>query len=107
MPGATTAMLVFLVSAIELKLFMMPHTVPNRPMKGAVEPTVARKPRYFSSCSISRASASCIAWPMRSRIPACNVPSGASPLSVERRHSCIAEANNIAIGWAGWLPMRL
>ena len=25
--------------------FRMPHTVPNRPTKGAVEPTVARKPR--------------------------------------------------------------
>src|SRR5205814_992234 len=42
MPGATTARLVFLDAAIAWKLVMMPHTVPNRPMHGAVEPTVAR-----------------------------------------------------------------
>ena len=42
MPGATTASEVFLVSAIAWKLFMMPQTVPNRPMNGAVEPTEAR-----------------------------------------------------------------
>ena len=41
MPGATTARLVFLAAAIDWKLFMMPHTVPNSPTKGAVEPTVA------------------------------------------------------------------
>ena len=40
-----------------VKAFMMPHTVPKRPMKGAAEPTVARKPRRFSSVSLSRAMA--------------------------------------------------
>ena len=39
---ATTARLVFLAAAIAWKLFMMPHTVPKRPTKGEVEPTVAR-----------------------------------------------------------------
>jgi len=32
---------------------MMPQTVPNRPMKGEVEPVVARKVRYFSRRVIS------------------------------------------------------
>ena len=43
MPGATTARLVLPDAAIEVKEFMMPHTVPNSPMNGAVEPTEARK----------------------------------------------------------------
>jgi hypothetical protein len=32
------------VSAMPLKALMMPTTVPNRPMNGAVEPMVARPP---------------------------------------------------------------
>ena len=32
---------------------MIPQTVPNRPIKGAVEPVVARKVRYFSRRVIS------------------------------------------------------
>ena len=41
-PGATTASEVFFDNAIAVKLFMIPHTVPNRPTKGAVDPTDAR-----------------------------------------------------------------
>ena len=41
-PGATIAKLVFLEIAIDWKEFIMPQTVPNSPMKGAVEPTVAK-----------------------------------------------------------------
>ena len=44
MPGATTARLVVCDFEMPMKLFMMPHTVPNRPMNGAVAPMVARKP---------------------------------------------------------------
>ena len=44
---------------------MMPMTVPNRPMKGAAEPVVARKPSRPSSRSISRVSARSIALSMR------------------------------------------
>ncbi|MNZ66253.1 hypothetical protein D3C78_844710 [compost metagenome] len=44
MPGATTARLVVWVLAMPMKLFMMPHTVPNRPTNGAVEPMVASTP---------------------------------------------------------------
>ena len=45
MPGATTDSEVLLVAAIDWNEFMMPQTVPNRPMNGAVEPTVASTPR--------------------------------------------------------------
>ena len=38
-PGATTARFVFCAIAIDWKLFIIPHTVPNRPIKGAVDPT--------------------------------------------------------------------
>src|SRR5215813_14047385 len=37
MPGATTARLVFCEPAMAEKLFMMPQTVPNSPIKGAVD----------------------------------------------------------------------
>ena len=43
MPGATIAKLVFLEIAIDWKEFIIPHTVPNKPINGAVDPTVARK----------------------------------------------------------------
>src|ERR1700687_1582931 len=36
MPGATTARLVVCSFEMPMKLFMMPHTVPNRPTNGAV-----------------------------------------------------------------------
>ena len=41
-PGATIAKLVFLEIAIDWKEFIIPQTVPNKPIKGAVEPTVAK-----------------------------------------------------------------
>ena len=41
-PGATIAKLVFLEIAIHWKEFMMPQTVPNNPIKGAVDPIVAK-----------------------------------------------------------------
>ena len=41
MPGATTARLVVCCFEMPMKLFMMPHTVPNSPTKGAVAPMVA------------------------------------------------------------------
>ena len=42
MPGATTARLADLASPRAWNVAMMPQTVPNRPINGAVEPTVAR-----------------------------------------------------------------
>src|SRR5712671_6197329 len=43
-PGATTARLVVCDFEMPMKLFMMPHTVPNRPTNGEVAPIVANKP---------------------------------------------------------------
>ena len=47
-PGATIAKLVFLEIAIDWNEFIMPQTVPNKPIKGAVDPIVARKVKFFS-----------------------------------------------------------
>ena len=54
MPGATTARLVVCAFEMPMKLFMMPHTVPNRPTNGAVAPMVA---------SSAHAAADAAAWP--------------------------------------------
>ena len=54
MPGATTASVVFLVNAIDWKLFAMPQTVPNSPTNGAVAPMVASELICRLSGSISR-----------------------------------------------------
>src|SRR5256885_3047245 len=43
-PGATTARLVVCDFEIPIKLFMMPHTVPNSPTTGDVAPMVASTP---------------------------------------------------------------
>ena len=43
-PGATTARFVVCDFDMPMKLFMMPHTVPNRPTKGEVAPTVVSTP---------------------------------------------------------------
>ena len=44
MPGATTARLVVCAFEMPMKLFMMPHTVPNKPTNGAVALMVASRP---------------------------------------------------------------
>src|SRR5450830_621730 len=54
MPGATTASVACWTLARPRKAFMMPQTVPSRPMYGETEPTEARKARCDSSTSISR-----------------------------------------------------
>ena len=51
------------------KLVMMPHTVPNRPTNGAMEPTVARNSRRRSSCSISRLMVTSITFSTRIWMP--------------------------------------
>ena len=38
---------------MDLKLFIIPQTVPNKPMKGAVDPEVAKNVRFFSNISLS------------------------------------------------------
>ena len=52
-PGATTVRFVLFEVAIAEKLFIIPYTVPKRPMNGAVEPTEARNNNFFSSLSNS------------------------------------------------------
>ena len=70
MPGATTARLVVCDFEIPIKLFMMPHTVPNSPTKGEVAPIVASSPM---PSRIRRASARTISAKLdaaRSLMPA-------------------------------------
>ena len=59
-PGATTARFVFCAIAIDWKLFIIPQTVPNSPIKGAVEPAVAKNVRFFSITSDSLLKVTCI-----------------------------------------------
>src|SRR6516164_1333110 len=70
MPGATTASEVFFEAAIDWKLVMMPQIVPNRPMKGPAEPTVASTRSRRSICSTSRAMATSMTFSMRICSPA-------------------------------------
>ena len=102
MPGATTARLVLCMAAIAEKLCMMPQTVPNRPMKGAVEPTEARNTIQRSIRSISRWVATAIARSTRSRTAEWLMSAPAT--RAVRRHSPIAAPNTAAIGWAGLAP---
>jgi len=68
-PGATTARLVVCASAMPTKLFMMPHTVPNRPTKGAVAPMVASRPVPTTMRRAAAASMRCRREAMRSLRP--------------------------------------
>jgi hypothetical protein len=98
MPGATTARLVFLLLAIDWKLVMMPHTVPNRPTKGAVEPTVARKVSRRSSRSTSREMVTSMTFSTLSCRPGIGrAPRSLPSRSVERFHSRIAATNSAAM----------
>ena len=102
MPGATTARLVLCIGAMAEKLCMMPQTVPNRPMNGAVAPTEARNTIQRSIRSISRGTVTVMARSIRSRteVWAISAPATRS----DRRHSLIAAANTEAIGWFGLSP---
>src|SRR3954470_2826050 len=57
MPGATVATDADFMAPMARKEFMMPHTVPKRPMKGAAEPVVARNGTFDSRLVISRVCA--------------------------------------------------
>ena len=52
--GATMDKVAFLTAAKATKACIMPHTVPNRPIYGEMEPMVARDARCDSSPSTSR-----------------------------------------------------
>ena len=87
------------IAAIAEKLCMMPHTVPNRPMNGAVAPTEARKIIQRSRRSISRCTVTVMARSIRSRTELRLMSAPAT--RTERRHSPIAAPNTAAIGCAG------
>ena len=53
-PGATTAREVFFDAAIAENEFIIPHTVPNKPIKGATDPMEARNVIPLSNLPISR-----------------------------------------------------
>jgi hypothetical protein len=97
MPGATTANEVFFDAAIDWKLDMMPQTVPNRPMKGPAEPTVASTSSRRSSRSISRAMVTSITFSMR----ICSPAKERDCPSKLRFHSRMAATNNAAIECVG------
>ena len=104
MPGATTARLVLCIAAMAENECMMPQTVPNRPMNGAVAPTLARNTIQRSIRSISRCTVTVMARSMRSRTLVWEMSAPAT--RTERRHSPIAAANTAAIGWLGLAPSR-
>src|SRR4029077_2833162 len=88
MPGATTARLVVCDFEMPMKLFMMPHTVPNNPMNGDVAPMVASRPM---PSRIRRASARTISENLeaaRSLIPA------SLEMPADSRASRMAAASN-------------
>src|SRR5258707_7397972 len=97
MPGATTASEVFLEAAIDWKLDMMPHTVPNRPTKGPAEPTVASTKSRRSSRSISRAMETFMTFSIR----ICSPSKDRAWLSNDRFHSRIAATKHAAIDCVG------
>ena len=97
MPGATTASEVFCEAAIDWKLVMMPATVPNRPMKGPAEPTVASTRSRRSMVSTSRAMATFITFSMRICRPA---KERAWPSRL-RFHSRMAATNSAPVEWPG------
>src|SRR6185436_4170217 len=82
MPGATMASVACCTPPSATKALMMPHTVPNRPTYGLVEPMVAR----LASPSSMRSSS--LSWPTRmARRAPSNNWSGGMPLCLRRANS--------------------
>ena len=100
-PGATTARLVFCEIAICSKLCLIPQTVPNRPMNGAVDPTVARKLSPEFRFSLSLAMATSIDRSMRACAPAISPPS----CRWLRRHSSMPAAKIFPLAPSGVGPI--
>src|SRR5271157_1715250 len=98
MPGATTASEVFFEVAIDWNEFMMPKTVPKRPMNGPAEATVAKTKRLDSSRSTSRAIETSRTLSMR----ACNPRNEAAACWNERFHSRMAATNSAAAPAFAW-----
>ncbi len=79
----------------------MPQTVPKRPMKGATDPTVARKSSLLSRLSISRLIVTCMTLSTRSLRPTKEL----ATVSCERRHSRIAAMKSAESGCCGRWPI--
>src|ERR1700722_7122293 len=82
-PGTTIASVACCTFPSELKAFMMPQTVPNRPTYGLVEPTVASVARLCSSRSISLSCATRIAR----RAPSSSMSAATPPCARSRANS--------------------
>ncbi len=80
---------------------MIPQTVPNSPMNGAVEPTVARSGRPFCSPSASLAIATSIDRSIRLCAPAISRPSS----RWLRCHSVMPDENTRSDGPFGVSPI--
>jgi hypothetical protein len=87
------------MAAIAENECMIPHTVPNRPMNGAVAPTEARKIIQRSSRSISRCTVTVIERSIRSLTE--ERLTSAPATRTDRRHSPMAAPNTAAIGCPG------
>src|SRR6516164_7180500 len=103
MPGATTASEVFCDAAIDWKLVMIPATVPNSPINGPAEPTVASTKSRRSICSTSRAMATSITFSMR----ICNPAKERTWPSRLRFHSRIAATNSAPVECSGCVASDL
>lgn len=97
MPGATVARFVLWLAAMPIKLFMMPHTVPNRPTKGATAPMLASRPM---PCAISR---TCCAISCSWRKPARSFSAAAGACAWDRRCSCCTSSSSRRAS-AAWAP---
>src|SRR5215472_4527076 len=82
---------------------MIPATVPNRPIKGPAEPTVASTSSPRSMCSISRAMATSMTFSMR----ICRPASERTWPSRLRFHSRMAATNNAPVDCPGWVASDL
>src|ERR1700730_2436604 len=104
MPGATTARLVVCDFEMPIKLFMMPHTVPNSPTKGEVAPMVASSPmpsriRRASARTISaKLDAARSLMPLSLEIPADNRASRIAAASSDDSTLSFAPSANCASG---------
>src|SRR5258708_25060559 len=93
-PGATIAKLVVCDFDMPIKLFMMPHTVPNSPANGAVAPMVASTPVPRLILRLHAAS-------IRSKRDAIRslTPSLWARASADSRNSATAASRNSAAGY--------
>ena len=85
MPGATVARETLFMEAMDWKLCIMPQTVPNRPMNGAVLAAVASK----ASEDLSRDISSSMPW-CRARRTLLSISLSASPVALIRLNSFTA-----------------